>query len=211
MWRDCWQETNLLHWARESRAVGRQHGSWISSNKATTMKKTAADFYFFPWSLTRQCWFTVLCQFWLQCSHNLMHICTVQRHFKENSVIAYVLLTLPEAQVTMGFKHIWVELMKGEQKLGSLKELNNSPGSEASNSFWSSSPLESLALSVCPGITAFTAAAAEPIALPPLFSWASNTDIMSSWLFAPELTLSLLVVSKPVTKLAIDVGFWNKK
>lgn len=70
----------------------------------------------------------------------------------------------------------------------------------------SSSPLDSLALSVCPGITAFTGATAEP-----LFSCASNTDMMSSWLLAPELILSLLAVSKPGSKLPVGLEFWSAK
>jgi hypothetical protein len=41
------------------------------------MKKKAVDFYFLLWSFPRQCWFAVLCQSWLQCSHGLMHISTV--------------------------------------------------------------------------------------------------------------------------------------
>ena len=70
----------------------------------------------------------------------------------------------------------------------------------------SSSPLDSLALSVCPGITAFIGATADP-----LFSCASNTDMMSSWLFAPELILSLLAVSKPGIKLPVGLEFWSAK
>jgi hypothetical protein len=34
---------------------------------------------------------------------------------------------------------------------------------------------------------------------------------MSSWLFVPELTLSLLAVSKPGSKLPAGVEFWSKK
>jgi hypothetical protein len=55
--------------------VGRQLGSRIEFSVATVVNEKAIDFYFLVWCLPRQCWFVVLCRFWLHCSHGLMHRC----------------------------------------------------------------------------------------------------------------------------------------
>jgi hypothetical protein len=38
---------------------------------ATVVNEKVTDSYFLVWCLPRQCWFAVLCRFWLQCSHGL--------------------------------------------------------------------------------------------------------------------------------------------
>jgi hypothetical protein len=75
IWPDCRLKTNLFCWSRQSSrqsgVVERQLGSRIGFNAATAVKEKVIDIYFLVWCMPRQCWFAVLCRFWLQYSHGL--------------------------------------------------------------------------------------------------------------------------------------------